>query len=99
MTTTTPGQQVIGNALNEIPSLKGVEPEWANIQLVNNSVQQPALQDLIGQTFNSSEPRLSLISADLQQAIGVASTTVAEGQATPDQAAATLQTTVDALPK
>lgn len=97
MTTSTAGQQVIANALNEIASLKGVEPAWSSINLVNSTAQQPVLQKLIADTGSVSEPRLSLISADLQQAIGVASTTVVEGQATPEQAAATLEKTVAAF--
>ena len=38
-----------------------------------------------------TEPRESPLNADMQQAIQVAATTVAAGQATPAQAAATLQ--------
>jgi raffinose/stachyose/melibiose transport system substrate-binding protein len=57
-------------------------------------MQQPNLQHLIADTTTSTEPRLSLVSANLQQAIGVASTTVAAGSATPAQAAATLAKTM-----
>ncbi len=54
----------------------------------------PNLQHLIATTTTSTEPRLSTVSANLQQAIGVASTTVAAGSATPAQAAATLEKTM-----
>lgn len=98
LTTSKAGQQEVANALNDIPALNGVQPEWANVSLVNQSAQQPVLQKLIQQTGTSAEPRLSLISSDLQQAIGVASTTVAEGQKTPQQAAAVLQSAAEKLP-
>lgn len=97
LTTTTTGQQAVANALNTIPSLKGVEPDWDTVELVNPDVQRPSLQALIAQTSSITEPRLSLVSADLQQAVGVASTTVAAGDATPEEAAKTLQETMKRL--
>lgn len=91
LTTSVKGQQAIANALNDIPALNGVKPQWADIQMPSKGTQQAPIQKLIEQAGSVSEPRLSLISANLQTAIGVASTTVAAGQATPAQAAATLQ--------
>ena len=98
LTTSKAGQQEVANALNDIPALNGVQPQWDNVTLVNKSAQQSALEKLVQQTTTSSEPRLSLITSDLQQAIGVASTTVAEGQKTPEQAASALQDAADKLP-
>ncbi|MCS3843648.1 ABC transporter substrate-binding protein [Microbacterium sp. AK031] len=97
LTTQADGQQVVADAINDIPSLTGVEPAWDNLDLVDAELQQPILQDLIASTATADEPRLSLISAEMQEAIGVASTTVAEGRATPEEAAATMQEAVDAL--
>jgi ABC-type glycerol-3-phosphate transport system substrate-binding protein len=94
LTTSKKGQQGVANVLNDIPALNGIAPEWDNVKLVNQSAQQPNLQNLIKETTTVKEPRLSLISSKLQQAIGVASTTVAAGNATPAQAAATLQQTM-----
>jgi raffinose/stachyose/melibiose transport system substrate-binding protein len=94
LTTSAAGQQVVANLLNDIPSLDGVQPDWSTVKLVNGPVQESNLQQLIKSTSTSSEPRLSLVSANLQQAIGVASTTVAAGSATPAQAAATLENTM-----
>ena len=91
LTTSVKGQQAIANALNDIPALNGVKPQWASIEMPDKSVQQAPIQKLIEQAGSVSEPRLSTISANLQTAIGVASTTVAAGSATPAQAAATLQ--------
>jgi ABC-type glycerol-3-phosphate transport system substrate-binding protein len=87
------GQQLVANILNDIPALTSAQPDWSSIKLVNASVQQPALDKLIKDAGQSSEPRLATVNADLQTAIGVASTTVGAGQATPQQAAATLQAT------
>jgi raffinose/stachyose/melibiose transport system substrate-binding protein len=94
LTTSTAGQQVVANLLNDIPSLDGIQPDWSTVTLVNGSVQEPNLQRLIRSTSVRSEPRLSTVSANLQQAIGVASTKGAAGSATPAQAAATLENTM-----
>lgn len=97
LTSSTKGQQIIANALVDIPSLNGVKIDWSDVELVDSAVQQPALEKLTDRTATVKEPRLSLISSDLQQAIGVASTTVAAGQASSAKAAATLQATAKSL--
>jgi raffinose/stachyose/melibiose transport system substrate-binding protein len=94
LTTSTAGQQTVANLLNDIPSVKSIQPDWATVKLVSDAVGRPNLQKLIASTATSTEPRLSLVSATLQQAIGVASTTVGAGSATPAQAAATLEKTM-----
>jgi hypothetical protein len=83
--------------LNDIPALNGLHPDWSAIKLVDPSVQQPVLNNLIAKAGQSSEPRLANVSANLQTAIGVASTTVAAGSKTPQQAASILQTTAAKL--
>jgi raffinose/stachyose/melibiose transport system substrate-binding protein len=93
------GQQLVADVLNDIPARTDVQPNWPQIKLVNSQMQQPALQKLITDAGKSSEPRLATVSADLQTAIGVASTTVAAGQATPEQAAATLQSSAEKIKK
>ncbi|AYG04132.1 ABC transporter substrate-binding protein [Gryllotalpicola protaetiae] len=93
ITTSKAGQQVVGNVLTDIPSLNGVQPDWSNVELVDQGSQQSNLQNLIKTTTTVKEPRLSLVSSQLQQAIGVAATSVAQGSASPQQAAATLQST------
>ncbi|GAA1919266.1 hypothetical protein GCM10009775_09790 [Microbacterium aoyamense] len=94
LTTSVAGQQLVANILNDIPALGGIQPQWDEIELVNPDVQSANLQELIERTTTVSEPRLSLVSSELQEAIGVASTTVASGDATPEEAAATLQATM-----
>ena len=96
--TSTAGQQEVANALDDIASLKGIQPNWAQISLVNSATQQSALNKLITSAVASAEPRLGTVSTNLQTAIGVASTTVASGSATPDQAAATLQAAAAKMP-
>lgn len=80
--------------LNQAPALNGVVPNWSEVKLVKPESQQPNLQELVKITSTVSEPRLSLVSAELQEAVGVAATTVAAGQATPEEAAKKLQETM-----
>jgi raffinose/stachyose/melibiose transport system substrate-binding protein len=96
--TSVAGQEQVANALDDIASLKGIQPKWSNISLVSPAVQQAALSKLITNAVASSEPRLATVSTNLQLAIGVASTTVASGSATPAQAAATLQASAAKMP-
>jgi ABC-type glycerol-3-phosphate transport system substrate-binding protein len=96
--TSTAGQEQVANALDDIASLKGIQPNWSNISLVSPSVQQAALSKLITHAVTSSEPRLATVSTNLQLAIGVASTTVASGSAAPAKAAATLQAAAAKMP-
>ena len=91
MTTTRAGQQLIADGLNDFPSLRGINPDWKSIELVDPSTQLPVISGLISQTSQVTEPREAPLNAQMQQAIQVAATTVAGGQATPAQAAATLQ--------
>lgn len=95
--TSADGQQRVADILNDIPALVSAQPDWTKVKLVNPDAQKPALEKLITDAGKSSEPRLATVSADLQTAIGVASTTVAAGKATPEQAAATLQATAEKL--
>jgi ABC-type glycerol-3-phosphate transport system substrate-binding protein len=97
--TSTGGQQLVADILNDIPALTSAKPNWSSVKLVNPTVQQPALEKLITDAGKSTEPRLATVSADLQTAIGVASTTVAAGSASPEQAAATLQSTAEKIKK
>lgn len=94
--TTKQGQQQVADVLNDIPSLNGIAPNWAAIDMPDASVQKPALETLIKESGLSKAPRLALVGSDLGTAIGVASTTVAEGQATPEAAAKTMQASAEA---
>jgi raffinose/stachyose/melibiose transport system substrate-binding protein len=91
--TNTAAQQVVANSLNDISALSSVSPKWPDVKLVDQSAQQESLQTLIGQASKITEPRLGNIGTALGQALGVAASSVAGGQATPTQALTTLQAT------
>ncbi|MDQ1597138.1 MAG: raffinose/stachyose/melibiose transport system substrate-binding protein [Microbacteriaceae bacterium] len=89
--TNTAAQQVVANSLNDISALSGVSPKWSDVTLVDPSTQQSTLQSLIGRASKITEPRLGDLSTALGQAMGVATASVAAGNATPVQALTTLQ--------
>ena len=89
--TSKAGQQKVADVLNDLPALNGVTPHWDAIKLTDEKVSRAPLEQLIKEAAPVTEPRLGLIGVDLGVAIGVASTTVAEGKATPEEAAQTLQ--------
>jgi raffinose/stachyose/melibiose transport system substrate-binding protein len=91
LSSTKQGQQVIADNLDEDPVLESVSADVSKLPLVSDKVQAPYLQKLAAQGSNVTQPRLANISAALDQAIEDAATTVLGGQATPAQAAATLQ--------
>lgn len=93
--TSTEGQQIVANALNDIPSLTSVEPEWDSIELVDADVQRPKLQELYERAATVTDNRL-LPNGDLADAIGVAATTLAAGDVTPEEAVKTLQSDAEA---
>jgi raffinose/stachyose/melibiose transport system substrate-binding protein len=93
---TKKGQQTIANLLNNTPSLKGTVPDFSAITLVNPSVQEPALKTVLTKAEAVSEPR-QLVNQSLATALGTELTNVALGNATPEQAAATMQSAAAAL--
>jgi raffinose/stachyose/melibiose transport system substrate-binding protein len=91
LSSTTAGQQVIADNLDEDPVLESVKADVSKLPLVDSAVQAPFLDNLAKLGSNVTQPRLANISATLDQAIEDAATTVLGGQATPAQAVATLQ--------
>jgi ABC-type glycerol-3-phosphate transport system substrate-binding protein len=92
MGTSQAGQQAIADSLNLIPALKSVTPNWDNVKLVNPDKQQAPEKDLVQRASAVTDnPRFATINADMNQALMQALSTVAAGQATPDQATKTLQ--------
>lgn len=96
MTTTTAGQQVVADQLNDLPALPSVQPNFDSIQLVDPASQTKPVQDLIAKAAKVTEPREALLSTDVQDAILAAATSVATGKATPQAAADTLQKAAEA---
>jgi raffinose/stachyose/melibiose transport system substrate-binding protein len=93
--TSEKGQQIVANALNDIPSLTSVKPDWDSIELVNPEVQRPKLEELYERAATVTDNRL-LPNGDLADAIGNAATTLAAGEATPEEAVKTLQSAAEA---
>ncbi len=96
MTTSTTGQQAIADQLNDLPSLKGVQPNFDSITLVDPATQKTPVQDLITKVGTITEAREALLGTDVQTAILAAATSVATGKATPQAAADTLQKAAEA---
>ncbi|MFD1715454.1 ABC transporter substrate-binding protein [Amnibacterium flavum] len=90
LTATEAGQQVVADKLNDIPALLGVEPNWDSIEQPFPDVQREPVQKLIADASASSESRFLYLNQDVQDAILAACTSVADGSATPEEAAATL---------
>jgi raffinose/stachyose/melibiose transport system substrate-binding protein len=96
LATSEAGQQSVANTLNNIPSLKGVQPQWDSIDLVNPEGQLAALQELTDIAGASTQPRFASVSADLNTAFRDALIGVATGDVSIDDALANLQAVVDA---
>jgi raffinose/stachyose/melibiose transport system substrate-binding protein len=96
MASSTEGQQVIADQLNDLPSLKSVQPNFDSVQLVDPATQKTPVQQLITKVGSVTEPREALLSADVQTAILAAATSVATGKTAPQDAATTLQQAAEA---
>jgi raffinose/stachyose/melibiose transport system substrate-binding protein len=96
MATSSQGQQAIADQLNDIPSVKGVEPDFDQIQLVDPATQKGPVEELITKSATITEPRESLLGADVQTGILAAATSVATGKASPEDAAKALQQAAEA---
>ncbi len=99
LTTSTAGQQAVANTLNDIPSLKGVQPQWDNIKLVNPAVQLKTLQDYTSTASSADQPRFATVSADLNTAFRDALIGVATGKVAIKDALANLQSVADSSRK
>jgi ABC-type glycerol-3-phosphate transport system substrate-binding protein len=95
---TTQGQQVVTNNVDSLAALNGVQPDWPNIQLVNPTVQTPALKALSAKAQASTEVRQANLSAVKIQAIIDADQAVLSGAKSPADAAAGVQQVFDANP-
>ena len=91
LSTSKTGQQLVSNSLEDIPSLKGVSPNFGIAKLVSPSTQKTPIVNLIKQVGSVTQPREALLSADQQNDILAAAQSVASGSATPAAAAQKLQ--------
>ncbi|RWZ64568.1 extracellular solute-binding protein [Labedella populi] len=75
MTMSETGQQNVANALDLLPALQGVTPDWDTIELVDTEVQRPAIEQLISESaaagqsrqWQTSETTLDMIVLAIQQ--------------------------------
>lgn len=95
LTGTEEGSQIVANAIDLIPGLVGVEPQWDELGLVAPDVQIPAIQELYAEASATEESRNQLITPALAQAFDVAVASVLEGSTTPADAIATLVATAE----
>ena len=96
LATSEAGQQAVANTLNDIPALKGVSPQWDQIDLVNPDKQKEALQAYTEKAGAGTEPRFASVSADLNSAFRDALIGVASDDKSIDDALAGLQDVVEA---
>jgi maltose-binding protein MalE len=57
MTMSKNGQQNVANAIDLIPALKGVEPDWNSVKLVDQAQQQPAIAKLLSSSSATTQTR------------------------------------------
>lgn len=90
LTTSKEGTQMIANAIDLVPGVKGVEPDWNNLGLVDPSVQIPALQQIYATGSEAVEGRTAPASPELLDALNNAPIAVLSGSSTPEEAIADL---------
>lgn len=57
MTMSDEGQQNVANAIDLLPAVQGVEPDWSSIELVDSDVQRPAIEQLIADSVAAGQSR------------------------------------------
>ncbi|WP_210479521.1 ABC transporter substrate-binding protein [Naasia sp. SYSU D00948] len=97
LTTNEDAQQIVANTLNNIPALKGISADWDSITLPFPDQQLTALQEYTETVSQATAARFLHLNQDEQDAILEAAVSLAEGTATPQEAADRMQETVAAL--
>lgn len=95
LTTSQAGQQAVADQLNDVPALKGIEPNFEQIKFVDPAVQEAPVKDLLAKVATVEQPRFALLLQDHTDAFFAAATSVATGKATPEEAANTMQKTIE----
>ncbi|MDR1633908.1 MAG: ABC transporter substrate-binding protein [Bifidobacteriaceae bacterium] len=57
MTMSQVGQQTVASAIDVIPAVKGVTPDWDTLVLVDQAKQQPALTQLLDESTSTTQTR------------------------------------------
>jgi raffinose/stachyose/melibiose transport system substrate-binding protein len=96
LTTSQAGQQAVADQLNDVPALKGIEPNFEVIKFVDPALQEKPVKELLAKVATVTQPRFALLTQDHTDAFFAAATSTATGKATPEEAANTLQKTIEA---
>lgn len=96
LATSKAGQQAVADQLNDVPALKGVEPDFEKIKFVDSAKQAAPVKELLSKVGTVTQPRFALLSQDVQDAIFQAATSTATGKSTPQEAADALQKAAEA---
>lgn len=94
--TSTAAQQIVADHLTDYPALESVSTDWDSADLVDQAVQEPALKALGDRVNKVDQARQAKLPADMIQALVTANQSVVGGQASPKEAAETVQTAFDA---
>jgi ABC-type glycerol-3-phosphate transport system substrate-binding protein len=95
LATSQTGQQAVANQLNDVPALKGIEPNFTEIKFVDPAIQEAPVKELLAKVATVEQPRFALVSPDHTDAFFAAAVSVATGKATPEEAANTMQKTIE----
>jgi raffinose/stachyose/melibiose transport system substrate-binding protein len=95
LATSKAGQQAVADQLNDVPAVKGIEPNFDQIKFVDPALQEAPVKELLAKVGTVTQPRFALLNQDLQDAFFAAATSTATGKATPQEAADTLQKTAE----
>jgi raffinose/stachyose/melibiose transport system substrate-binding protein len=94
---TTEGQQAVVNNLDSVATLKGVQPDFDSIELVDPEVQRPELEQLATSLDGKLDPRYgTTLAAEVSQAIIDASQAMVSTSRSAQDVADDLQAVADA---
>ena len=77
--------------------MKGIEPNFEVIKFVDPALQEKPVKDLLAKVATVTQPRFALLTQDHTDAFFAAATSTATGKATPEEAANTLQKTIESV--
>lgn len=72
MTMSETGQQNVANAIDLLPALQGIDPDWSAISLVDGAEQQPAIESLVTESTSTTQTRQLQTTSTTLSAIVVA---------------------------
>jgi ABC-type glycerol-3-phosphate transport system substrate-binding protein len=94
LATSPNAQQVVANALNNVPALASIQIDWEAAGLVNLAVQQGPIEQMIETCKTTTEGRGMEHDPAVIDSLGQAASNVAAGNQTPEEALEWLQATL-----